>query len=495
MRFPALVASLTLLIAAANGTTLRAVSAVPISPLPGTVAVCPDTPLRLRFPSPPQLGAAGKVSVYEQATGKLVAAVDVAEPIATQPIGGIPGFRYRPVAIAGNEVRIALPNQSLARNTTYAVAVDAGAFRVGDQPSAAVPRAAWTFTTKATTPAPDAVLLTVADDGSGDFCTLQGALDFIPPGNRLPRTLLVRRGTYLEIVAFAEKHNLTIRGEARTGCVIAYANNARFNPSSNPYAHGQSPADAGSSAPGAPAAATAATPRRKSVYHRGVFLAERAEGLTLTNFTVRNLTPPGGSQAEAIILDGTVHARAIVANVDLFSYQDTLQINGQAYVTGCNVTGDVDFLWGTGPCFFAGCTFRELRSGAYYSQVRNPATNHGFVFHACRFEGAPGVTGAYLARIEPDRFPHSEVVLLDCTVGDSVAPVGWQLQGTSAVTSAHSAELHFWESGSRNFQGKPIASATRLATSRQLARPRDAELIDAYSHPSFVLGDEWSPVP
>jgi len=433
--------------------------------------------------------------VYEQATGKLVAAVDVAEPIATQSIGGIPGFHYRPVSIAGNEVRIALPNQSLARNTAYAVAVDAGTFRVGDQPSAAIPRAAWTFTTKAATPAPDAGLLTVADDGSGDFCTLQGALDFIPPGNRRPRTLLVRRGTYLEIVAFAEKHNLTIRGEARTACVIAYANNARFNPSSNPYANGQSPADTGNSAPGAPAAAAAATPRRRSVYHRGVFLAERAESLTLTHLTFRNLTPPGGSQAEAIILDGTVHARAIVADVDLFSYQDTLQINGQAYVTGCHVTGDVDFLWGTGPCFFEGCTFRELRSGAYYSQVRNPATNHGFVFHACRFEGAPGVTGAYLARIEPDRFPHSEVVLLDCVLGDSVGAVAWQLQGQPAVTAAHSSELHFWESGSRTIQGKPIASAARLPTSRQLTPAHDAATIAHYTEPAFVLGGAWTPTP
>jgi pectin methylesterase-like acyl-CoA thioesterase len=384
--------------------------------------------------------------------------------------------------IEGTEARICLPNHALALRSAYYVTVDAGAFREGQAPCAALGGATrWTFATRSDGPAPDARLLTVASDGTGDFCTVQGALDFVTAGNVTPRTVLVRRGTYPEIVAFFGKHNLTLRGEDRQGSVIAYPNNARFNPSANPYAQGATP--------------VAGDVRRKSVYHRGVVLAQGAERLTVTNLTIRNLTPQGGSQAEALILDGTVHARARILDVDLFSYQDTLQINGQAYIEGCVVTGDVDFLWGTGPCYFAACTFRALRSGAWYAQVRNPATNHGYVFHGCRFEGAPGVTGNYLARIEPNRFPHSEVVLLDCTLGPSVGAAAWQLQGTPAVQRAPWTELHFWEWRSRDAAGKPIATATRLPLSRQLDRPRDAALIADYADPAFVLGDGWSPRP
>ncbi len=455
---------------------------LPAFPLPGALGVCPDTNLRLHFPAPPRLGAGGKIQVFAAATHALVAVVNVAAKTAVQAIGGIPGFNYYPVLIEGTEARICLPNHALASGGTYYVTIDPGTFLVGEEPCAALRGPTrWSFATRTKGPASDARLLTVASDGTGDFCTVQGAIDFIPAGNLTPRTLLLRRGTYAEIVVLAGKHDLTLRGEDRAGSVIAYPNNARFNPSANPYANGAAP--------------VAGDRHRKSVYHRGTVLALGADRLTVTNLTIRNTTPQGGSQAEALILDGTVHARAQLRDIDLFSYQDTLQINGQAYVAGCRVTGDVDFLWGTGPCFFEACTFRTVRSGGYYAQVRNPATNHGCVFHGCRFEGAPGVTGNYLARIEPNRFPHSEVVLLDCTLGPSVAAAAWQLQGTEAVRRASWPDLHFWEWGSREADGKPIATAGRLPVSRRLARPGDAALLADYAKPAFVLGDGWSPRP
>jgi hypothetical protein len=38
----------------------------------------------------------------------------------------------------------------------------------------------WAFSTKTSGPAPGTNALTVAADGSGDFCTIQGAVDFVP---------------------------------------------------------------------------------------------------------------------------------------------------------------------------------------------------------------------------------------------------------------------------------------------------------------------------
>ncbi len=455
---------------------------LPAFPLPGALGVCPDTNLRLHFPAPPRLGAGGKIQVFAAATHALAAVVDVAAKTAVQAIGGIPGFNYYPVLIEGTDARICLPNHALAYGSTYYVTIDPGTFLVGEEPCDALRGPTrWSFATRTKGPASDARLLTVASDGTGDFCTVQGALDFIPGGNLTPRTLLLRRGTYAEIVVLAGKHDLTLRGEDRQDSVIAYPNNARFNPSANPYANGAAP--------------VAGDRHRKSVYHRGTVLALGADRLTVTNLTIRNTTPQGGSQAEALILDGTVHARAQLRDVDLFSYQDTLQIDGQTYVANCQVTGDVDFLWGTGPCFFEACTFRALRSGGYYAQIRNPATHHGYVFHRCRFEGAPGVTGNTLARIEPNRFPHSEVVLLDCTLSPSVGAVAWEIQGNEAIKRAPWTELHFWESGSREADGKPVATLGRLPVSRQLNRPRDAALLADYSDPAFILGDGWRPRP
>jgi pectin methylesterase-like acyl-CoA thioesterase len=70
----------------------------------------------------------------------------------------------------------------------------------------------------------------VAADGSGDFTTVQGAIDWVP--DRSPRrvTVFIRNGNYEEIVYFRNKSNMTIQGEDRDKVVVFYANNEVFNP-------------------------------------------------------------------------------------------------------------------------------------------------------------------------------------------------------------------------------------------------------------------------
>jgi hypothetical protein len=207
--------------------------------------------------------------------------------------------------------------------------------------------------------------------------------------------------------------------------------------------------------------------------------------LKIINLTLHNTTPQGGSQAESIILNGGRDAHAILTNVDLFSFQDTLQINGQAYIYNCYLEGDVDFMWGKGPCFFENCEAKALRTGAYYTQIRNPATNHGYIYKNCTFDGAPNITGNYLSRIAPARFPASEVVLLNCTLTDAVGAVGWKLdQATEAP------DVHFWE---YNTAGKPVDTSKRLSISKQLTKPEDDQTIDNYSDAKWVLGGQWTP--
>jgi pectin methylesterase-like acyl-CoA thioesterase len=429
-------------------------------PAAGATDVCPDTPLRITLEAAPVLGDSGKIQVIDTSNNSTAAAIDVSSAAATQTIGGLPHFKYHPVIITGNQAAIYLPNHALSYNKTYSVTIDAGVFKgEGGQSD-------WRFTTKASAPAAGSAKLTIAADGSGDFCTVQGAIDFVPDGNTTPTTLFIRKGVYTELIFFAGKHSLTFQGEDRKQTIIQYPNNARFNPGS----------DQGS-------------------YHRGVFLASRCNHLTLNNLTLRNTTPHGGSQAEAIILNGTATAQAIVANVDLYSFQDTLQINGQAYISNCRIEGDVDFMWGTGPCFFESCHCMGTRSKAYYTQIRNTARNHGYVYHQCAFDGPPGVVNMYLSRIAPARFPNSEVVLIDCVLGESVGDVAWLLNGVArgdtAPTTAPS--VHFWEFNSHDADGHPVDVSRRLAVSRQLKQPDDAATIADYSNPSYVLGNNWSP--
>ncbi|MEZ4892957.1 MAG: pectinesterase family protein [Saprospiraceae bacterium] len=66
-------------------------------------------------------------------------------------------------------------------------------------------------------------------DGTGDFNTVQGALDFIPDKNMDRKTIFVKNGWYEEIVYFRNKENITLLGEDREETIICYANNGVFN--------------------------------------------------------------------------------------------------------------------------------------------------------------------------------------------------------------------------------------------------------------------------
>jgi len=433
--------------------------------------------LRLTFASAPTAGA-GRIQVFSASNDALVESIDVSVQVRSKSIGGLPNFNYYPIIVADKVASIYL-SRPLAYDKTYYIKIDDGTFKDAEGHAFAGVNDSngWRFSTKAGPPVTGARRITVAADGSGDFATLQGAIDFVPEGNTAPITIFIRRGIYQEIIFFTGKNNLTILGEDRKRTIIAYANNDRFNGNSggNPFAPG--------------AAAPGAIPARSgAVYRRGLFLTHRANDLTIANLTLHNTTPPGGSQAEAIILNGTQTARAIITNVDLYSFQDTLQINGQAYVSNCYIEGDVDFMWGTGPSFFENCQARSLRSDAYYTQIRNSATNHGFVFKNCVFDGAAGVTGNFLSRIAPGRFPFSEVVLLDCQLSDAVNGIAWRLDQSNEAPN-----VHFWEYDSHDLAGAPTDTTRRLAIARQLNLPDDKETIASYSDPRFVLGGQWTP--
>ena len=473
---PALVTLITFPLAAA------AQSAIQLLPANNAANVPPDIQFHLTFPAPPTAGT-GKIQIFDAADNSLVESIDPAARTRTKTIGGLPNFVYYPILISQNESIITL-DTPLAYHKTYYVTLDTGALKDSQGHDAAIAdHAAWRFSTQ---PAPPAAAtgdrnprkVTISADGSADFATLQGALDWVPDGNTTPVTLFLKKGTYNEIVFFTGKDAITILGEDRKSTIIQYANNDRFNNNAggNPF--------------GTAAGPTTATRVRGAIYHRGMFLAHRVHDLTIANLTLHNTTPRGGSQAEAIILNGTTDARAIITRCDLLSYQDTLQINGQAYVSDCYIEGDVDYMWGTGPVFFENCRCTSSRSRAYYTQIRNPATNHGYVYHRCTFDGTGGITGNYLARIDPTRFPHSEVVLIDCTLTPAVGSAAWLLTNATAAP-----DVHFWEYNSHAPDGKPVDTSGRAPFSRQLKTPDDQETITHYSDPTWVLGGKWTPKP
>lgn len=417
-------------------------------PRPGATQTCPDPPLRLSFSGTPTLGNSGSVRVFDaDAPGTPVASVDFSAMTSTDTIGGQSFSLERPVALEGNTVIVSLKQRALAYGKRYYVTVDAGAIRgPGGSAFSISDASAWTFQTRPAAPASTATL-GVALDGSGAFCSLQGALDALPNANSAASRIEIGAGTYRGVVYFNGKRNVTIHGADRHGVVLNGINNNNMNPSTKT---------------------------------RALIGADGANGLVIENLTIHNLTPQGGSQAEALRLQNC--DQCIIRDADILSLQDTLLWSGRLYANDCLIAGNVDFVWGTGTAYFENCEIRTVGRNGYIVQSRNGAGAYGYVFVASQITSDPGITGSVLARIDAGEYPNSHVAYIDCTLGSHISSGGWTITGTP------SSALRFWEYGSKNSSGAAIATNGRVQGSTQLTATQAASMRDK----ATVLGG-WVP--
>jgi len=432
--------------AAATLLVVSAMAPVSFAPTSGAVGGCTDAPISITFDQTPGLGRTGRIVISDPA-GNNVDTIDMAASPQTKSIGGF-AYVYYPVVITGKTANLYL-HQPLADNTTYSVTVEPGTFTdPAGAPFTGISGAStWKFGTKLNGPAAGATSLTVAADNSGDFCSVQSAIDFVPANNTTPVTITVKKGAYNEINYIASnKPFITINGEDRNATIIQYPNNANLN--------------AGNS--------------------RAMFGVD-APDFTLQNITLWNTTQKGGSQAEAFRGN---NSRILLNHVNLKSFQDTLLMNGLAFVNDSYIEGDVDFMWGNGTVFFQNCELKSVSSGGYYTQIRNGQGQKGNVYVNCKLTAADGVTGDYLGRIDPTVFPYSQVVYINCQMGPHILPVGWLLNNSNSAPN-----VQFWEYGSTDLNGKPLDVSQRLNVSRQLTASEAAQ----WSDPKFVLSG-WMPV-
>jgi pectin methylesterase-like acyl-CoA thioesterase len=428
-------------------------------------SVCVDTHLNITFNAPPTLGKTGTIRIYDAADNKLVDTLDVSLPTSQQTyvIGGSNLHAY-PVIITEKTAVIYPHNNTLAYGKTYYVQIDSGVLTQGDQPFPGYSGdKGWVFSTKDAPPTVGTDRVVVAADGSGDFATVQGAVDFVPENNTTHLTIFIKKGTYTEIVSFVGKNNVTFLGEDRDQTIVAYSNNNNFQPN----------------------LATPQTPFGGASYRRGVFMGLNSSDVVLANFTIRNTTRKGGSQAEAIVFKeargqkGPNTSQTILAHMNLYSFQDTLQISGKAYLDDTYIEGDTDYMWGNGPCYFVNCSFKTLTNRTSFTQTRNTADHHGFVFVDSKFDGRDGVSTATLG----NGSGASEVVLINCALGKMLAPTGWNSRG------ANNAEFNTTNLS----DGNPYDMSMWPDWVKHLTMEKDAQAIGNYRNPTWVL-EGWTPV-
>jgi pectin methylesterase-like acyl-CoA thioesterase len=408
--------------------------------------VCPDPPLRITFSAPPTLGTAGKIQVFSS-SGTAVASVDMGATAFTDTIGGTTFNTQRPAYVDGNDAVIYLKHHALAYGQTYYVTVDSGAIVPPTGTLSITGATTWRFSTAAAAPS-NLTSLTVALNGSGNFCSVQGAIDALPANNSAASQILIDTGIYHEIVHFASKNNVTLLGQSRTGTIIEGTNNNNLNP---------------------------------TTVTRSLVGIDSSSGLVVDTLTISNLTPQGGSQAEALRLEKC--DECIVRNANVNSLQDTLLWDGRLYADNCTISGNVDFVWSTGVAYFNNCVIHTVGQAGAIVQARNSPSAYGYVFVDSQLTADPKVTNQVLARIDVGDYPGSHVAYINCTMGSFISPGGWTI-----TDGTPTSELRFWEYQSVDTSGNPIDVSKRVAGSTQISATQAASMRD----PTVVLSG-WNP--
>ena len=466
----------------------------PLPPDPSSTVLCVDAPLVIPFDQAPVLGKSGLVQVFK-ADGTLVDKIDLAdiskvdvlsdgtmvpkgadadnETIAINNDSPFHTFmdalhsaqyrivHYTPLRVKGKTLEIKLHNEALSFGESYFVTVDAAVA------GKAVGKEDMPFTVKA---APSGNTFKVAADGSGDFCTVQGALSYVSSAVKKDDAVTVEigEGTYQELLFLRNKNNVTIKGVSREKSIIAYPNNDSYETGS------------GSSVSARPSLGASIGKSGG----RSVFLVESCDNLVLENLTIENTysIPSHKGQAETIYFNSS--NRMTVENCSLVSWQDTFLCKGKVWVHNSLIAGHVDFIWGyPEACLFEDCEIRS-RAGGYIVQARVPsASDKGFVFLNCKLTAESGVKDGsmYLARSDGKADYYDNVVYVNCTMGPVIAATGWH---TNKVPnpSTPTATSGWREFGSVDASGKAV---TGHNASGKVLTAAEAE---PYSSRKAVLG-------
>lgn len=292
--------------------------------------------------------------------------------------------------------------------------------------------------------------ITVSKDGTGDYTTVQEAINAVPDFRKVVTTIFIKNGVYKEKLNLsASKKLVRLIGEEVTQTILTYDDYANKK-----NAFGEEKGTSGSS----------------SFYIYG-------DGFSAQNITFANSSGPIG-QAVALWVAAD---QASFINCRMLGFQDTLYTYGgssRQYFKSCYIEGTVDFIFGSATAVFDDCTIFCKKGGGYITASSSPDTvRYGYVFLNCKITGDAAEQTFYLGR--PWR-PYAKAVYINCELPKLIKKEGWNNWGKdSNEKTAYYAEY-------KN-RGEGADPKQRAGWSHQLT---DTE-VKAYTLDQILRG--WNP--
>lgn len=262
----------------------------------------------------------------------------------------------------------------------------------------------------------------VAKDGSGNFTTIQDAVNFIrdykPEGRQF---ILVKKGVYEEkVIIPSYKTNVSLIGEDENETVLIWHDHANMRSDSGWGTDKKNEGKVG---------------RKIGTFQSYTMRVDgpgfECDNMTIVNDAMTHFNPNWNQdrknnaevgQAVTVHIEGD---RVVFRNCRLLGFQDTV-FNGnedsRQMFYNCYIEGTVDFLFGPATVWLEQCEIHAISQG-YYTAASTPANHpYGYIFNKCKFTTDPSIKAEWLGR--PWR-NWAAVLIKECELPATINPKGW----------------------------------------------------------------------
>lgn len=299
--------------------------------------------------------------------------------------------------------------------------------------------------------------LVVAQDGSGNYTTIQEAVNAVRDLSQVQVTIFIKKGVYHEkLVVPSWKTMISLIGESRDSTVVTNDDySGKTYPGKDAYGKD-----------------------KYSTYTSYTVLIQ-GNDCRVENLTIQNTAGRVG-QAVALHVEGD---RSVVKNCKLLGNQDTLyaatESSRQLY-QDCYIEGTTDFIFGEATVLFQHCVIKSLTNSYITAAATTPKQQFGFVFEDCELIADTAAKKVYLGR--PWR-PHAKTVFIRTVMGAHILPQGWD-NWRNAENEKTVLYAEF------NSTGAGAGTAARVKWSKQL----NAKQIKQFTAANIFAGAiPWNP--
>ncbi|MBC7616242.1 MAG: pectin esterase [Pedobacter sp.] len=267
----------------------------------------------------------------------------------------------------------------------------------------------------------------VAKDGSGDFKTIQEAVNQVRDWSEVQVPIYVKKGIYREkLIIPAQKSKISLVGEDAAQTIITFDDYSGKNGMNTYTSH--------------------------TVFVQG------------NDFTAQNLTfeNSAGAVGQAVALHVAAD-RVLIKNCKILGNQDTLfpsADTSRQYYIDCYIEGTTDFIFGAATVVFENCQIHSKKNSYITAASTTQSQLYGFVFLNCKLTADLDAQKVYLGR--PWR-PYARTVFINTDMGKHILPQGWHVWNNND----NHLNTYYAEYGS---YGQGFVKKSRAAWSKQLTK-------------------------